>query len=144
MNYNEQAIKVLTEQMEKVAEQQISSAPFDQTYTFTVKQIKGNNEYVVTGCGMDLDIKTKNNLNFKIMDKVHITFVRGNINDKIILEDLQEKSETISSESFEEITSDQVDIWYGEELPSQGVTISKTSFIYANSIEMYNITKEVE
>ena len=46
MNYNEQAIKVLTEQMEKLDDQQISSAPFDQTYTFTVKNCLGNNKYL--------------------------------------------------------------------------------------------------
>ena len=88
MNYNEQAIKVLTEQMEKVAEQQISSAPFDQTYTFTVKKCWGNNKYTVTCSGMELDIVTDNELNLKIMDKVHIIFQRGDINNRIILEDI--------------------------------------------------------
>ena len=104
MNYNEQAIKVLTEQMEKVAEQQISSAPFDKTYTFTVKNCLGNNKYTVTCSGMELDIVTDNELDLKMMDKVHIIFQRGDINNRIILEDIGKAVITSLSDIEEEKT----------------------------------------
>ena len=88
MNDSEKAIDVLTKQIKLAVDTIISKATFTKEYIGVIEKVINTKHFKIRFNNASYEIHTKNNLNLKVHDNVHIVVPNNNLHNKYMLEDV--------------------------------------------------------
>ena len=85
---NEKAIDVLCKQIKYAVNTLIAKANFNREYIGVIEKVITNQKFAVRFNDATYEINTKNKLNLKVHDNVHVVIPNNNIRNRYILEDV--------------------------------------------------------
>lgn len=88
MAIEKDALKVLVTQMKLIVQKAVEKAAFTKEYTGVVEEVLSSNKFKIRYNDTSYEMTTKNNVAFKVYDKVHVIHPNNIIKNRYILEDV--------------------------------------------------------